>query len=349
MGINKLLPHISGLVSPRLVKDLSGQVAGIDGHVWLHRSLLRRFQRDPKGVSMRSHIDFFLRRSHELNRWGIKPVFVFDGADLPAKLGTKQARRIDRAANMARGISLREIGEHSPAALHFAKATHVTFALVHALVLTLRANGIDAFVAPYEADAQLSWLAKSGLIDFVISEDSDLLIYGCPRVLFKLDFGSGFGLEVTGPVRRASAFSSLNDELVTFACVLAGCDYFENVRGVGLKTAMNILRKFQHFSTDLQTLTESVCDSLIEVNPHSGNERLRLIKDLRTAVMVFRHQTVYNPVSGSLESVTKPDFDLIDLEEYMIGSSYEPEIATGVYHGSRHPVTKATLTRNIHH
>jgi exonuclease-1 len=41
-------------------------------------------------------------------------------------------------------------------------------------------------VAPYEADAQLAWLAKldslMGGVSAVISEDSDLIAYGCPVV-----------------------------------------------------------------------------------------------------------------------------------------------------------------------
>ncbi len=42
-------------------------------------------------------------------------------------------------------------------------------------------------VAPYEADAQLAYLQKEGLVDLVVTEDSDLLVFGCESVLFKLD------------------------------------------------------------------------------------------------------------------------------------------------------------------
>ena len=37
-------------------------------------------------------------------------------------------------------------------------------------------------MAPYEADAQMAFLAKSRSVHAVITEDSDLLTYGCPRV-----------------------------------------------------------------------------------------------------------------------------------------------------------------------
>ena len=43
-------------------------------------------------------------------------------------------------------------------------------------------HGILSAVAPYEADAQMAFLALNGHVHAVITEDSDLLPYGCPRV-----------------------------------------------------------------------------------------------------------------------------------------------------------------------
>ena len=45
-----------------------------------------------------------------------------------------------------------------------------------------RRNGVECIVAPYEADAQLTYLQKEGIVDFVITEDSDMLVFGCKRV-----------------------------------------------------------------------------------------------------------------------------------------------------------------------
>ena len=38
---------------------------------------------------------------------------------------------------------------------------------------------VPVIVAPYEADAQITYLVKSGVVDFAITEDSDLLPFGC--------------------------------------------------------------------------------------------------------------------------------------------------------------------------
>ena len=46
---------------------------------------------------------------------------------------------------------------------------------------------IQFLVAPYEADAQISYMVKEGIADSAITEDSDLIAYGCPRVFMKLN------------------------------------------------------------------------------------------------------------------------------------------------------------------
>ena len=54
--------------------------------------------------------------------------------------------------------------------------------MAQALILELQAYEVEYIVAPYEADAQLAYLALNGVVHAVITEDSDLLVYGCPRV-----------------------------------------------------------------------------------------------------------------------------------------------------------------------
>lgn len=41
---------------------------------------------------------------------------------------------------------------------------------------------MEYIVAPYEADAQIAFLVANTHADFAISEDSDLLAYGCKKV-----------------------------------------------------------------------------------------------------------------------------------------------------------------------
>lgn len=49
----------------------------------------------------------------------------------------------------------------------------------------LKQENISYVVAPYEADAQMTFLAVSKQVDAVITEDSDLIPFGCPRVSYQ--------------------------------------------------------------------------------------------------------------------------------------------------------------------
>lgn len=51
------------------------------------------------------------------------------------------------------------------------------------LINKCREINVDCIVAPYEADSQLAYLNLSGIADIVITEDSDLLLFGCKRVI----------------------------------------------------------------------------------------------------------------------------------------------------------------------
>ncbi|XP_022808760.1 exonuclease 1-like [Stylophora pistillata] len=64
-----------------------------------------------------------------------------------------------------------------------AAASGVEHSMVLGFIEICRKKSIDYVVAPYEADAELAFLLTQGHADFVISEDSDLLAYGCKKMV----------------------------------------------------------------------------------------------------------------------------------------------------------------------
>ena len=52
--------------------------------------------------------------------------------------------------------------------------------------------GIEWYTAPYEADAQMAYMVREGIADFAISEDADLIAFGCPKLFLKItNYGTG--------------------------------------------------------------------------------------------------------------------------------------------------------------
>ena len=69
----------------------------------------------------------------------------------------------------------------------YVEAIEITSDMVNQLLIELKCLKIDYIVAPYEADAQLAYLFKLGKVDLVVTEDSDLLLFGAQRVFFKMN------------------------------------------------------------------------------------------------------------------------------------------------------------------
>ena len=50
---------------------------------------------------------------------------------------------------------------------------------------------IEFIVSPYEADAQLAYLSRTNYVDYIVTEDSDLIAFGAKRILYKLNTDGG--------------------------------------------------------------------------------------------------------------------------------------------------------------
>lgn len=204
-------------------------------------------------------------------------------------------------------------GKDSLAREQFVKAVDVTPQMAYQLIKALRQDGIDCIVAPYEADAQLAYLEKIGYVDAVLTEDSDLLVFGTKQTLYKLD-SDGF---VTQILRSNFAkctkarMDGWRDEIFRAMCILSGCDYLEGIRGIGLKTAHKLLREFRsipHVIAHLRRTTDAV-----PMDYNSSFER---------ADRTFLYQRVYCPIKRKLVHLNEPPANIDVSKEWpFVGQS----------------------------
>ncbi|BHF73909.1 Rad2 nuclease [Sparganum proliferum] len=190
----------------------------------------------------------------------LRPILVFDGLNLPAKADTEARRRKSKKAYKEMALQYLREGNRKAAQECFERCVDVTPEMARAVMKAARRLGVDCIVAPYESDAQLAYLAQAGYVDLVISEDSDLLMFGCKQVIFKLDL-TGNGLLVTwsaGFGEKCCGIPASNFSPATLRQmgVLAGCDYFPGVPRIGLATAAKILR--QYHPTEFRTLLSNL-------------------------------------------------------------------------------------------
>lgn len=178
---------------------------------------------------------------------------------------------------------------------------------------------MDYVVAPYEADAQLAYLERAGLVDAILTEDSDLLVFGCQNVLFKLDVVASTVISVSrkdfGSLTTSSSdtngISLLGWSDVQFRAmaILSGCDYLPSIPGIGLKTACTLLKRWKSAE---QVVRAIMLEGKKSVPPDYW-------KQFQLAEKCFLHQRVYCPTQEKLVYLTEVTGDWNGNYEAYIG------------------------------
>ncbi|GJJ72581.1 DNA excision repair protein ERCC-5 [Entomortierella parvispora] len=121
-------------------------------------------------------------------------------------------------------------------------ADDLTETMVADTQMLLKLFGIPYIVAPMEAEAQCADLQIRGVVDGILTEDSDVFLFGGMRV-FKNMFKEEKYVEcyLMSDIERDLGVG--RNRLVELAYLL-GSDYTPGIKGIGIVTAMEILRLF---------------------------------------------------------------------------------------------------------
>ena len=281
------------------------------------------------------YIEFSMNRVRMLIHFGVVPYLVFDGDFLPGKAGTEAERATRRAESRKKGLEYYHMNKPSQAHLELQKAVDVTPLMARELMEELKHLAVEYVVAPYEADAQLVYLEKKGIIEGILSEDSDLLVFGAKRLLTKLD-QYGDCVEINRADFSACREISLvgwTDEEFRRMAILSGCDYLGNITGMGLKNAYRLVRKFKTAEKIVRMLQ---FDGKYHVPPG-------YLDDFQRAELTFRFQRVYCPQQKRV--VPFGDISLAGIQSDLpcIGADVEQSVAAGVARGDLDPMTKRPI------
>ncbi|KAL2195669.1 hypothetical protein P885DRAFT_40074, partial [Corynascus similis CBS 632.67] len=150
---------------------------------------------------------------------GIRPLFVFDGPNKPA------FKRNKRSSGRGDTVST-------------AMAKHL-----------IRLFGFVTHEAPGEAEAECALLEQKGVVDAVLSEDVDTIMFGCRRTLRNWSAEGPKGsktpthVSMFDAVAIAAGPAKLDREGMVLVALMSGGDYLpEGVPGCGVKVACEAAR-----------------------------------------------------------------------------------------------------------
>ncbi|GAC95247.1 hypothetical protein PHSY_002822 [Pseudozyma hubeiensis SY62] len=339
MGIQGLLPLLKDVQRPVHVSSYAGKTLGVDAYVWLHRGAYGCAREIVLGDPTPRYIAHALSRIRMLQHFGVKPYLVFDGDKLPAKKGTEDDREQRRSDNLQRAKELEQEGKSQQARDVYGKCVDITPEMAFQLIKVLKEENIPYVVAPYEADAQLAYLEAQGIIDGVVTEDSDLLVFGCKTVLFKLD-QAGNAVEMLQHrfwTNRHITLSGWTAVEFRQMAILSGCDYLPSIVGMGLKNAHRLLRRYKTVDKVLQAVR---LEGKMRIPPTYSRE-------FRKAELTFVHQRVFDPRSQKLVTLTPlPDGTHDDMLPF-IGAPIEDQVARGIAEGIVDPISRTHIVDRV--
>jgi hypothetical protein len=218
----------------------------------------------------------------------------------------------------------------------------VTPEMARDVVEALRREGFESLTAPYEADAQMAYLARNGFVQGVVTEDSDLIAHGCASVFTKMQ-PDGTGIEIRYEdlgKNRGMSFVGFTSEMFLEMCILSGCDYLPSLAGVGIKKAHSLIRRFKTYAKVLR---------------HMKFEGISVPKEyearFQDALLTFRYSWVFCPRRRENVHLNDPigvlDETVIADLPRLIGNYHPPDVAMGIANSAIHPMTLESFASRL--
>ncbi|KAF9735609.1 hypothetical protein PMIN03_009952 [Paraphaeosphaeria minitans] len=123
-------------------------------------------------------------------------------------------------------------------------ADEVTQTMVAECQHLLTLFGLPYITAPMEAEAQCAELVHLGLVDGIVTDDSDTFLFGGTRV-YKNMFNAAKFVECYLASDLSSEFALTREKLIDIAQLL-GSDYTTGIPGIGPVTALELLSEFEN-------------------------------------------------------------------------------------------------------
>ena len=227
------------------LSDISGKYVGVDASIFIYRFLYKPH----------CFVDSFITMIYSFLSNGIIPVYVFDGMPPCEKNGEIQCRK-DKKDDYQKKIDDMKIklknNELDKDEIYEIKSE---IGKLEKRVITLNKDYVDlaqnilkciglSYVhLEYEAEYVASQLLKNGYIDYILSEDNDLFLYGCSAVL--KDYSNINDTLTLYDFNGLLKNMNISYEQFVDMCLMVGVDYSGKLNRISLNKAYSLIKEFK--------------------------------------------------------------------------------------------------------
>ncbi|KAF9764875.1 DNA repair protein UVH3 [Nosema granulosis] len=163
---------------------------------------------------------------------------------------------------------------------------------------TVIINIIEVFNLPYiippgEADSQCGYLSEQCIVDGVITEDNDVLLYG--GTVYRNFFKRNKSIEKFSPNRIQEICGFSKKDLIDISYVL-GSDYTVGINGIGVKKAVDYIKSAAFQNVDIAQYSKIYLEPSIDM---SYRPKFNII-DMKKVIKYFRYKGLDTEKIGEL-------------------------------------------------
>ena len=241
------------------LKNLSGKRVAIDASLFIYQSLINIRKggdtlRNKKGQSI-SHLSGIFNKTINLLSLNITPIYIFDGKPPKEKQDIIDIRK-KNAADCTDKLKT----EKDPEQINLLKkkSVRITYEHIKEIKEMLNLIGVSYVHMQGEAEGLASELCRLNYVDYVMTEDMDSLVFGCPRLIRKSINKNNRSKDDISIFNLDTILTSLNitHEQFVELCILCGCDYCPSIPRIGNITAYKLIHKHKNIDTIIKNSSE---------------------------------------------------------------------------------------------
>jgi len=248
--------------------ELKGKIVAFDAYNVIYQFITTIRGRDGRPLSdingnITSHLSGVLYRTVGFVEEGIKPVFVFDGVPPELKAETLEKRREIRDEAHEKWKAALERGDTAEILKYSQAAVKIDPQIIDESKMLLNMMGIPVVVAPSEGEAQASFMAEKGDVDYVSSQDYDAFVFGAKTVIRNLTIsgkrklpGKNVYVDVLPEKvileKNLKRLDVTRDQFIDIA-LCTGTDFNKGIDRVGAKTALKLIKEYGSFEAVLKS------------------------------------------------------------------------------------------------
>tara|TARA_Y100000590_G_scaffold55136_1_gene57708 strand:+ start:5443 stop:6438 length:996 start_codon:yes stop_codon:yes gene_type:complete len=254
MGIKDLNPFIKANAPEAIehvhLSKLSGKRVAIDTSIYFYKFLYKNDR----------YLESFFLQISKLLRWGITPIYVFDGAP-PKEKTTEIQQRVAKKNSIKSKIeelnnSIDKLEESKKKNVYIEiaklkkKLIYVKPEYIVNLKYFLDLLNIKYIQSEGEADSLCSKLNQNDVVDMVMSDDMDLLTSGT-KILLR-DYCNSNNNVYKYDVNLIYEKLGFNYDMWVDFCILCGCDYSKRIKGLGPNSIFKNIKELKNIENIIE-------------------------------------------------------------------------------------------------